>query len=398
MANVLTHYWGSHFKSDRHAANMELEFEVLTERGWICHLVLEWEPEEPGWIEGLRKLGVGITCIPRPRGSFDLKSIMAIRRLCLETRCNVFRCDNMHMSPLIGAALAGVPVKVWCKQAMNSHYEQCLEPGWRERLALTTRLSAFLSTRVIAVSSAVGAEVSAVANSPDKVFILDNPRPEIRKSEASREDTRRHLGFSDDALLYVTIGRAEKVKGWDVLLKAFAKVAEVAPRSRLLLVGAMDVRGDASFMEVLNNLVKDRGLAGSVCFAGHVTDVKAMLQAGDVFVLPSRSEGCCLALLEALELSLPCVATRVGNATEVIQSGGAGILVARDHPEELAAALLTLANDDHKRTEMASFARIPDHVPGRRRHAQIVAELYESLASRNPEPHSPKDIHPAIND
>ena len=398
MAKILTHYWGSHFKSDRHAANMELEFEVLTERGWICHLIIEWEPDEPGWIEGLRKLGVGITCIPRPRGNFDLKNIMAIRRLCLETRCNVFRCDNLHMSPLIGASVAGVSVKVWCKQAMNSHYERCLEPGWRERLALTTRLSAFLSTRVIAVSSAVGAEVNAVGNSPDKVFILNYPRPEIKKSEASREDTRRHLGFSDDALVYVTIGRAEKVKGWDVLLKAFAKVAEVSPRARLLLVGAMDVRGDTSFMEILNHLVKDLRLAGRVCFVGHVTDVKAMLQAGDVFVLPSRSEGCCLALLEALELSLPCVATRVGNAIEVIQSGGAGILVARDHPEELAAALLSLVNDDRKRTEMASRARIPDHVPSRRRHAQIIAELYENLVLGKSDPHSPNDIQPAIND
>ena len=387
MANILAHYWGSHFKSDRHVTNMELDFEILIRRGWLCYLVLEREPDDPQWLEGLRKLGVGIRCISRPRGSFDLRSITAIRRLCRETRCNVFRCDNMHMSPLIGATLAGVPVKIWCKQAMNSHYEQCLEPGLRERLALTTRLSAFLSTRVIAVSSAVGAEVSAVGNSPDKVFILNNPRPEIKKSEASKEDTRRHLGFSDDALVFVTIGRAEKVKGWDILLKAFAKVAEVAPRSRLLLVGAMDVRGDTSFMRILDDLVKDLGLAERVCFAGHVTDVKAMLQAGDVFVLPSRSEGCCLALLEALELSLPCVATRVGNATEVIQSGGAGILVARDHPEELATALLSLANDDRKRTEMASHARIPDHVPGRRRHAQIVAELYESLASGNAVPH-----------
>ena len=389
MAHVLTHYWGSHFKSDRQVANMELQYQVLVDRGWDCHLVLEREHPASEWLAGLRKLGVKIRCLPRPRGSFDLANIMAIRRLCIETHCNVFHCDNMHMSPLIGAALAGVPVRVWCKQAMNSHYEQCLVPGWRERLALSTRLSALLATRVIAVSSAVGAEVTNLGIAPTKVLVLNYPRPEIKPSLASREETRRSLMIPDDSLVFVNIGRAEKVKGWDVLLKAFAKVAAMDSRSRLFLVGSQDVRGDTSFMEVLEDLIKRLGVAQRVSFTGHLTDVQAILQASDIFVLPSRSEGCCLALLEALELSLPCVATRVGNATEVLQNGGAGILVARDDPDELATALLSLVNDDRKRAEMASHARNPDHVPSRYRHAQIIEELYANLASAKAVPHSP---------
>ncbi|MEI6603887.1 MAG: glycosyltransferase [Verrucomicrobiota bacterium] len=388
MANILTHYWGSHFKSDRQVANMELQYEVLVDRGWNCHLVLERVPDAADWLSGLRKLGVKISYLPRPRGNFDLSSTMAIRRLCLDTHCNVFHCDNMHMSPLIGAALAGVPVRIWCKQSMNSHYEQCLVPSWRERLALSTRLSALLATRVIAVSNAVGAEVTDLGIARTKVFVLNYPRPEIKPSGASREETRRRLKIPDDSLVFVNIGRAEKVKGWDVLLKAFAKVAEMDSRSHLFLVGSKVVRGDTSFMDVLDNLIKRLGLAQRVSFTGHVTDVKEFLQAADIFVLPSRSEGCCLALLEALELSLPCVATRVGNATEIIQNGGAGILVSRDDPDELATALLSLVNDDGKRAEMASHARIPDHMPSRHSHAQIIAELYASLASANAVPHS----------
>lgn len=392
MAKILTHYWGSHFKSERHAVNLELAFEVLIERGWVCHLVLEWEPADPGWLSGLRKLGVSIICVPRPRGKIDIKNIIAIKRLCNKTRCNVFVCDNMHMSPLIGASLAGVSVKIWCKQSMNAHYEQCREPGWRERVALVTRLSAMLATRVIAVSSAVGAEMTDLGIARSKVFVLNNPRPEIKHTVAPRQETRCRMKIPKESLVFVNIGRAEKVKGWDTLLTAFAKVAAVDTRSLLLLVGALDVRGDATFMGTLEDIIRQQGLADRVCFAGHVDDVTAMLQAGDVFVLPSRSEGCCLALLEALELSLPCIATRVGNATEVIQNSGAGILVARNHPDELATALLTLANDDRKRAEMASLARIPDHVPGRRRHAQIIAELYENLASGNTNLNSDQSI------
>lgn len=381
MVKILTHYWGSHFKSRRQASNMELEFKVLVERSWTCNLVLESKPDDLEWLAGLRDLGVGICYIPRPKGNYDPINIIETRRLCVKTGCNVFHCDNMHMSPLIGAALAGVPVRIWQKHSMNSHYEECREPGWRERLAISTRLSARLASRVIAVSSSVAAELTDLGIPAEKVLVLNNPRPEITQSGSSREETRRMLGFTDESLVFVTIGRAEKVKGWDVLLKAFSMIAMLDRRSRLLLVGAKDVRGDTSFMNMLDDLIQHLGIADRVRFAGHVTDVKPMLQAGDVFVLPSRSEGCCLALLEALELSLPCIATRVGNATEVIQSGDVGILVARDDPEKLSAALLTLVNDDRLREGMASRARIPEHVPDRHRHAQIVADLYESLLS-----------------
>ena len=203
----------------------------------------------------------------------------------------------------------------------------------------------------------------------------------MKVSGATRQETRRSLNIPDDAVVVVSIGRAEKVKGWDVLIAAFTKVAAADPRARLLLVGAQESRGSTSFMQVIRDLLASAGLADRVCFAGHVTDVKAMLQAGDIFVLPSRSEGCCLALLEALEVSMPCVATRVGNATEVISDGGAGILVDRNDPEALGSALLTLVRDDRKRASMSSAARIPDHIPSRRRYAQSLADLYETLIS-----------------
>ncbi len=379
MTRTLIRYWGGCFKSSRQASNCALEIEPLVERGWNCHLVLQHEPEDPAWLAGLRQLGVGISCLPRVRRSFDLGNILAVHRLCKETGCVVFHCENMHMSPLIGAALASVPVRIWQKHAMNSHYEQCREPGWRERLALQTRLSVALSTRVIAVSNAIGDELTELGLARSKIVVMNNPRPEMQDSGASRADTRRALKIPEDSVVLVTIGRAEMVKGWDLLIKAFAAVAAADPRAHLLLVGALDVRGDTAFMQVLRDLVAREGLEHRVCFAGHVTDIKAMLLAADLFVLPSRSEGFCWALLEALEASLPCVATRVGIATEVISDGGPGVLVPRNDPEELGRAILALMRDDRRRASMASLARIPDDIPGRHQYARMLADLYESL-------------------
>ena len=372
-------YWGSHFKSPRQVANFAVQFEPMAARGWQCHLVLERLPDDPGWLAPLNDLGVSMARIDRPRGSFDAASVRAIRRLCRETACDVFHCDNMHMSPLIGAGLARVPVRVWCKRAMNSHYEAGREPGWKERIALTSRLSVRLATRVVAVSSAVAGELIELGLPPRKFHVLNNPRPEMQPSPATREESRACLGIPRDSVVLVAVGRVEPVKGWDVLWEAFESVAARSPHARLLLVGVEKVAGHETFAATLQARIAKSGLGDRVVFTGHVSDVKATLLAGDVFVLPSRSEGCCNALLEALEVGLPCVATKVGNATEVLGDGGGGRIVPRNDPHTLGEALHRLVSDDRERATLASRARIPDAVCDRRGHAEHMADLYENL-------------------
>lgn len=375
----LLRYWGSHFKSERQAANFVVQFETLVESGWRCHLVLERLPENSDWLSGLRNIGVGLHCIPRPKGSFDLLNIRLIRRLCLESACSVFHCDNMHMSPLIGACLAGVPVRVWCKRAMNAHYEACRDPGWKERLALTSRLSVRLSTKVVAVSSAVAGELIDLGLPPDKFHILNNPRPEMQSNLINRDEIRAGLGFPPEAVVLVAVGRAEQVKGWDVLIDAFETVASRSPLARLLLVGDKGVKGQEAFAASLLTRISGAGLDDRVHFAGHVSDIKAMLIAGDIFVLPSRSEGCCNALLEALEAGLPCVATNVGSAPEVLGDCSSGILVPRNDPRALCEALCNLVLDNGNRAKFASKAKIPEWVCDRLGHARHLTDLYESL-------------------
>lgn len=374
-------YWGSHFKSPRQVANFVAQFEPMMKRGWHCHLVLERFPDDPGWLAPLHDLGVGTSCIARPRGSFDTASVRAIRRLCRETACDVFHCDNMHMSPLIGAGLARVPVRVWCKRSMNSHYEAGREPGWKERIALTSRLSVRLATRVVAVSSAVAGELVELGLPPGKFHVLNNPRPEMQPSPATRKETRAHLGIPQEAVVLVAVGRVERVKGWDLLVEAFETVAARSLSARLLLVGAESVKGQETFAASLRSRITTSGFGDRIHFAGHVTDMKAMLLAGDVFVLPSRSEGCCNALLEALETGLPCVATKVGNASEVLGDGSCGIIVPRNEPSALSEALSKLVLDARERAALASRARVPESVYDRQDHAKHMADLYEDLLS-----------------
>ncbi len=149
----------------------------------------------------------------------------------------------------------------------------------------------------------------------------------------------------------VHVGRLDRIKGQDVLLAAMAHARESVPSIRLTIVGDGPTRGE------LDAQVRRLGLEDVVTFAGAADDVRPFLQAADLFVLPSRSEGISLALLEAMATGLPIVATDVGGNREVIPVEGTGTLVAPERPDQLAAAMVTLLLDPELASAKGAAAR-----------------------------------------
>jgi glycosyltransferase involved in cell wall biosynthesis len=98
-------------------------------------------------------------------------------------------------------------------------------------------------------------------------------------------------------------------------------------------------------------------VAERVLFLGHRADVPDILQASDVFVLNSGSEGMSNALLEALAAGLPCVATAVGGNPELVRDGENGFLVPPRQSAPLARALATLLQDSSLRQRMGARSR-----------------------------------------
>lgn len=153
--------------------------------------------------------------------------------------------------------------------------------------------------------------------------------------------------------LLVFVGRLLPVKGVDVLLAAFARVRAALPATRLAIVG----EGEAE--DTLRQQAASLGLADSVTFTGHLDRIalRALLARARVFVLPSRSEGLPLALLEAMATGLPAVASAVGGVPEVL-SGECGRLVAPGDPTALAGALEELLREpDHETRQRAARQR-----------------------------------------
>jgi glycosyltransferase involved in cell wall biosynthesis len=149
----------------------------------------------------------------------------------------------------------------------------------------------------------------------------------------------------------VAVGRLEEVKGFDILLEACALLAARGTPARLVLIG------EGSQGPVLAAQAERLGIAAHVTFAGRLAPpaIRAQFHAADLFVLPSRSEGMPLALLEAMASGTACVASDVGGVART--AGGAARLVPPEEPQALADAIASLAGDDDARTTLRRDAR-----------------------------------------
>jgi len=141
-------------------------------------------------------------------------------------------------------------------------------------------------------------------------------------------------------------------KGHGVLLRALPRILEEYPELSLRLVG--DDRGMRSELE---RLAGELGIAEHVEFLGHLPDPRPAVGASDVVVQASLEEGFPNAVLEAMAMAKPIVATRVGGTAEAIEDGVSGLLVEAGSPEALAEAILKVLGDDSLRSSLACAAR-----------------------------------------
>lgn len=136
-----------------------------------------------------------------------------------------------------------------------------------------------------------------------------------------REELRSALGLPPGARLLGSVGRLEPVKGHRYLLEAFRLLAPRHPTLYLAFVG------DGALGPELGARAREDGIADRVLFLGWRDDVSALLAALDLFAFPSLNEGMGRALVEAMAVGLPIVASRAGGIPEVLGDGEAGLLV-----------------------------------------------------------------------
>jgi glycosyltransferase involved in cell wall biosynthesis len=189
---------------------------------------------------------------------------------------------------------------------------------------------------------------------------------------------RRELGVTDPSLLVINVANLRAPKGHEVLLAAARLVHERGTKVRWICVGHGPRAGELAAMR------DELGLAGVVDFLGFRADVAALVRAADVLVLSSHEEGLPLAVMEALTLGVPVVATAVGGVPSIIAAGENGLLVPPGSPVDLADAVERLAAEPELRRRLASGAqRDPDRFDARGAVARIDAIYAEVSERRN---------------
>lgn len=374
---TVVQYWAGCPKSPNSKWQSYVEIiQRCCEHGWRNYLVWSKMPENLALVEPFRKARCEIILQPRSRQNFDLGSVWRTYKLLRLLNCDVFHCYNDHTSPLIGAIFAGVPVRIWSKLAMSSYYENGVSARGLHRLMPGTRVTCFCTHRIIAISDKVGRELIETVGFGQKIDTVYVPVDYHRFANAAKGNIQQELGFDQSHIIIASVGHAVPVKGWDVAIKAFVQVHKQIPNARMVLVGG---RTSLEYYNQLTGLIKQYEMEENIKFTGKRDDIPQILKESDVFILPSRSEGLGLALIEAMAAGLPCVAARVGGVPEVIDHGENGLLFERESVEELTRHLVRLIEDQSLRTKIASQASNRARAFGMSAYVDKVFECYKYL-------------------
>jgi phosphatidylinositol alpha-mannosyltransferase len=187
--------------------------------------------------------------------------------------------------------------------------------------------------------------------------------------------------FEDDRLDVLFVGRLEKRKGLEYLLRAWPSVQRVVPRARLIVVGA-GRRLEGYRRWVATHAWHD------VHFVGHVSpdDLVRYYQTADVFCAPSTGqESFGIVLLEAMAAGRPIVASRIPGYADVLEDRREGVLVPPKEPNALASALTTLLLDADTRRRMGAYGRDKARAYDWTRVSSRVLDFYEETIDRQME-------------
>lgn len=315
---------------------------------------------QPGpMIDEAASAGINTLVVPslvRPiRLPTDLRAIVELTRLIRRGKFDVVHLNSTKAGIVgrIAARLAGVKIVFFTVHGLVLN-----EPLSRPSFVLYWLLEwagARLSTRIFASSDADRIALQRLHIARDeRVTVIRNGIALTRDSGVpgvvAKRVARAALGIPEHGAVVGTVANLYRTKALDVLIEAAPLVVERHPGVKICIVGEGHERSQ------LEAKIACLGLNGRVILLGGLTNPREILPAFDLFVLPSRKEGLPFALLEAMDASLPTVATRVGGVPEVI-TDDCGLLVEKEDPTALAQALLALLENPDLARELGTAAR-----------------------------------------
>lgn len=265
-----------------------------------------------------------------------------LRRLLSEKRFDIVYANEAHA--LTAAWLARSHRRVPLVAARRVAF-----PVSRGTLALGRYRAA---ARILAISQAVRNELLAAGLDANRINVVpDGVQIPAAITPDARENARKRWGFRPDETVIECVGALTPEKGHGLLIDAFTKFRRDFSNFRLLLAGEGRLRAQ------LERQAQAAGLGSAIVFAGFVPDVEAVYAAGDLFVLPSLSEGAGSSLIQAMAYGLPVLGFGRQGVAEIIEDGRTGVLVREANAEALASAAVRMVRDAGFRERLSRAAR-----------------------------------------
>lgn len=302
---------------------------------------------EHGWLtDHLDNLGIPHVMIEN-RWSYDPVFLFKLLRLIRREKIDLIHSHEFMMTVYgsVAARIARIP-------HVGTIHGKVYYPNKQRRVQML-RMAAKLCSRLIAVSDDLNNFLTTLLNvRSGKIETLYNGIDlEKYRSASSREKSRERLGLHDKSIVLGTVGSLFEVKGLPYLLEATVILKDKYPHLSLLIAG------EGNREDSLKTLADQLNLGDTVRFLGFRDDIPDILQAVDIYVCSSISEGLSLSILEAMALSKPIVATNVGGNPELIVDGDNGFLVPAKDSARLAGAIADLIDSPEKELQFGTRSR-----------------------------------------
>jgi sugar transferase (PEP-CTERM/EpsH1 system associated) len=299
----------------------------------------------------LQKMREKIFVAGRNESKFQLL-LPRLARIMRNFRPHIVHSRNWGAIEAIPAArLAGVPVAIHSEHG----YIPSTASGLPARQRIVRRAAYAMADAVFCVSEELRNYHTRQAwLAPEKISVLHNgvdttrysPQPDLRRA------ARERLQISDSTLVLGIVSRLVPIKDHTTLFRAAARLQDRKIDVRVLVAGSGPEQ-----QRLEAQVQASAALAGRVDFLGASENVPEIINALDIFVLPSLTEGMSNTILEAMSCSIPVVATRVGGNPELVQEGRTGQLFTPGDDAQLAAQIELLAGSAELRRDFGAAGR-----------------------------------------
>jgi glycosyltransferase involved in cell wall biosynthesis len=296
-------------------------------------------------VSAARAAGIDAVTLPC-QGWLDWNAIQALKSLVEEEKIEILHCHEPK-SRLYGAVVSrmtGIPM-------IATHH---LWTGQNLRTRLVESIDAAVlhgCDKVIGVSSSVAESMRRVLVSSRRIEVIPNGiNLGSFEDELQNDEVRASLGIPRGVPVIGAVGRLDIQKAHERLIEAAREVTDAGQNAVYVIFGEGVERPH------LESLVRELGLTGRVLLPGYRKDIRPYLAMMDVFAMPSRREGTPMALLEAMAMKKPVVATAVGGVPDVLRNGIDGIMLP-ENGDGLGDALLKLLRDPACASQMARSGR-----------------------------------------